>query len=807
MNLKHYSLLIAGLFGLTVSAAEPGKNLLKGVKAVYETKPTYNLTHDKNDASDLTDGVAKHGAIWFYKSSVGWKAQHCGFSFDLGKVVNAGKIRIHTTSGRSGVKPPEKIYVLGSTDNRHFALLDEIVQRNKFPYYDGKKGIAYWIEGKKLDSKVRYLRFVINPDRNNLFFFLDEVELLEGSADSAELTNAIYPASEIGFVNTLGMVERLEQDIAQIRKNAKALRVSDHLFALEADIRKDFEEMTRYRTDNSDFPLNKAQKLLAAENQRLYSDPGAKGAVDPRFEKVVFSWMPRYAVSNSFTMPQFWNVPEEMYMFPGERRNFAFNLTNPLPKTETVVIRIDSELPIQVNRAVASVTQTQFFNANRLEKIAVKNNTFRVRVIPGETVQIFGRVTVPANETRRHPKVSFVMPDKAVYTIPVTVGSGWQMPETFNTRFGMWDYIIARNSRFAVTDKNLPQIMELIRDSKLDWTWISDYYLPYITPDIYTGNEITKKLNMKNIDNWLSLMGKQGKHFSIFFGIQNKNFVNLGIDPKKDPASYKARIAAFMKLMAKYLKERWGIDPTNVSVLTWDEAYDPEHKLIVRLCAEAIRESNCGFHSFSDAALSSEKDTLLNVEILNPLTPFGKGQLKLYRLLNEKRLAANKNLQWGFYRCNANTRDLDPYTYYGLTFRTGWFFDNFFGGGFWQLSDAPRTLAELDYRNEICCALYFNGDKVYSSKQFESIYEAREDVEYMLCLKKLNKKLAENDNSDLRIEGQRLADEISTLLERELEHGDLLYAWSVDQDRGAFDRIRRKCATFIEKCVKEGIMP
>ena len=77
----------------------------------------------------------------------------------------------------------------------------------------------------------------------------------------------------------------------------------------------------------------------------------------------------------------------------------------------------------------------------------------------------------------------------------------------------------------------------------------------------------------------------------------------------------------------------------------------------------------------------------------------------------------------------------------------------------------------------------------------------------MLCLKKLNKKLAENDNSDLRIEGQRLADEISTLLERELEHGDLLYFWSVDQDRGAFDRIRRKCAAFIEKCIEGGIMP
>lgn len=793
MYFKHYFI---GAAAAALLLPAFGDNLLKGIKASYEIAPVYSLTKG-NDETDLTDGITKNGEIWFQRGTVGWKEYHCGFLFDLGKVVNAGKIRIHTTLGRAGVRKPEKIYVLGSIDGKNFELISEIVQQVKFPEYTGKWGVAFWVESAPVNKKLRYLRFVILPDRNDRHFMLDEVELYPGNENSAVVSNTIFPGTEKGFINALGMETRLKQDIDQIRKNAIALKVPDKLLTIEAQIRADFSKMTAYRKDNSDFPINQAQRILAQENQRILEIAG--------FKNVIFSWINRYDVSNSFSLPAPWNTAETMTVFPGERRNFAFQLTNPKKKAEFVEIKIDSALAVQVNKAVSSVTKDQFFNANRLEKLAITNGAFKVTVQPGETVLIFGRVEIPRKIEKRYQKVSFVMPDKSIHSIPVEICSGWQIPEQFNTRFGMWDYLHAKNGRFALTDKNMPQVMDLIRDSKLDWTWISDYYLPRVTPGIFTGNEVTAKIDFSNIDYWLNLMGKNAHHFSIFFGIQNKNFVNIGIDPAKDPAGYKARIGSFMKKLADHMQKKWGVDPKNVSVLTWDEAWHPDHKLAVKLCAEAVRESGCGFKSFSDAALSKEEDFFPNVEILNPLTPFQSNQLALYRRLNGKRLAGNKNLMWGHYRCDGRSRELDPYTYYGHTFRTGWFFDNFFGGGFWQLSDAPKTLAELDLKRDICCALYYTETRVYSTRQFESIYEAREDFEYMLALKKLNQKLSDGKNPDLQQEGLFLAEEITTLLERELEYGDEIYFWYVDHDRTAFDKIRVKCAKFIEKCAMNGI--
>ena len=94
---------------------------------------------------------------------------------------------------------------------------------------------------------------------------------------------------------------------------------------------------------------------------------------------------------------------------------------------------------------------------------------------------------------------------------------------------------------------------------------------------------------------------------------------------------------------------------------------------------------------------------------------------------------------------------------------------------------------------------------MYSTRQFESIYEAREDFEYLYAIKKLNKKLAGSGKTALVQEGNALAEEITRQLESELEYGDELYFWYVDHDRTAFDKIRYKCAKFIEKCAVNGL--
>ena len=83
----NHKIILTGLFCSGLLFLSSGQtNILKGIKASYENAPTYVLTHNAGDVTDLTDGVTKNGEIWFQKGSVGWKAYHCGFLFDLGKI-------------------------------------------------------------------------------------------------------------------------------------------------------------------------------------------------------------------------------------------------------------------------------------------------------------------------------------------------------------------------------------------------------------------------------------------------------------------------------------------------------------------------------------------------------------------------------------------------------------------------------------------------------------------------------------------------------------------------------------------------
>ena len=148
MKLKHilFSGLAAGLF----FSAEAAENLLAGKIAVFEQKPDYNLTTDANDPKDLTDGKTRNWLIWNYKTSVGWeRGQSYSFYFDLGKPMPIGKIRLHTSAGRNGVKLPKAIYVSAGNDLNHMAQIDDMIKSNPNlnPEAKGAK-TTFWIEGK-----------------------------------------------------------------------------------------------------------------------------------------------------------------------------------------------------------------------------------------------------------------------------------------------------------------------------------------------------------------------------------------------------------------------------------------------------------------------------------------------------------------------------------------------------------------------------------------------------------------------------------------------------------------------------------
>jgi len=96
-----------------------------------------------------------------------------------------------------------------------------------------------------------------------------------------------------------------------------------------------------------------------------------------------------------------------------------------------------------------------------------------------------------------------------------------------------------------------------------------------------------------------------------------------------------------------------------------------------------------------------------------------------------------KNGRFGLYLCNGNSRGLDPYTYYSLPQRCGILFPEFYGFDLWDFVTAPSDLNEYACDKLVFSPFYFDGERIYASKQVEAVYAGRQDYEYYLLLKKL----------------------------------------------------------------------
>ena len=763
-----------------------GENLLMGVRAQYETPPNYELTDSDSDPQDLTDGETKAGEVWFHKSCVGWKRTHCGALFDLGREVSGGQLRLHVSWGR-WVTEPERIYVLVSNDNVNYALVDEILRHRGYPVFNAEVGIAFWVESRPLNRRFRYIRFVAIPSRPIGHFYCDEVELTPGPEDAPAVgAEANWPAGELAFVNHMGYHDRIREDCEAVRANARALDVPCSVDILEGDFMADLEGATALLGEDNAFPLNRAQRQLADENQRILAAAG--------YKDIVFSWVQRYQPNNAFTLPTPYAQPDPLLLYPGERRYFAFNLSNPKPETAAATVKVAANLPVRLWKAVAAVSPRHFFNANRLEELAAHESAVTLTLLPGETAQVFGAIT--ADTVPERPEVSFTLEDGVPHRLPVRIGKAWEMPASFSAKFCMWDFLSALDAEFAQGKGNLQRLLDLMQENRLDWTWLSDAQLPLPKPDLWEGTDYRGDLDFSNIDRWLALMGDRAECFCLYLGAHRFNESNFGLKPAEGLPLFKARFATYFGRLAEYLKEHCNLPPEKVLIHSLDEAWTPDERALLAACTEVIRERGDGFHIYSNPGVKDDTMDFEGVDILSPVTPFDEKQLADYLAIDARR--SEKGLAFGFYRCDPNTRELDPCIFYGGGFRGGFLFSDFFGGGFWQLSCADRTLDELNIQRIIRCPLYFKGDEVWSSKQWEAIYEAREDYEYLLRLKKLTARLkaAGGPAAD---EGEELCLRAREMLMAELANGKRLLHWAAPHDRSAFDRLRSEIWRFFEE--------
>src|SRR5215471_21435267 len=100
-------LVLLGLHGV-----EAAPNLAQGMPYVYSPPALYDLTHDKGDATQLTDGKLAPDPMWTSREAVGWLAGAAPIEIevDLHDVKPVGKVCIRSARrAEAGVSFPRRV--------------------------------------------------------------------------------------------------------------------------------------------------------------------------------------------------------------------------------------------------------------------------------------------------------------------------------------------------------------------------------------------------------------------------------------------------------------------------------------------------------------------------------------------------------------------------------------------------------------------------------------------------------------------------------------------------------------------------
>ena len=180
-----------------------GEDLAHGREVTFAVTPSYALTHDDNDAFDLTDGKLtprQDDRMWFDKAAVGWRTTPANLMIDLGETQPIGTVAMRFLGGaeQQGLRFPRQLELLVSEDGTTFyraATLSKLMLGEKdrahepgvFFLPEEGKAYAYPLVFRDLRTKARFVGIRVLADLG--FVFADELVVLEGNfaADSVTL--------------------------------------------------------------------------------------------------------------------------------------------------------------------------------------------------------------------------------------------------------------------------------------------------------------------------------------------------------------------------------------------------------------------------------------------------------------------------------------------------------------------------------------------------------------------------------------------------------------------------------------------
>jgi hypothetical protein len=215
-------------------AGRPGENLARGKTYTLFPRPNYKHCTDPGDATQLTDGQTTDDYFWTQRGTVGWQsARYITVTVDLGRVEPIAGVSFCTAAGTAGVRWPGAIRVLTSDDGKGYRDAGELValdRKSHGPWPEGyaiRRLITY-----ELQTRGRFVRFLVLPESGSPYTFVDEVEVFPGPAAWLQGRPGGTPVGDAeglfaSWRVRSGVRRRFEADTAAVEKAIRDAQLAD----------------------------------------------------------------------------------------------------------------------------------------------------------------------------------------------------------------------------------------------------------------------------------------------------------------------------------------------------------------------------------------------------------------------------------------------------------------------------------------------------------------------------------------------------------------------------------------------------
>lgn len=770
----------------------------------------YQLTTDKGDTTQLTDGRYTKGRMWTDRAAVGWTGFHpVSIVIDLQKKKAISGVSFRTvTGGKHGPQWPEAILVLISDDQKKWWYagdLVEIANGNGAPPSNRYDTHRYMANG--LQTWGRYVQLLILP--TGRYVISDEIEVFGGNAEWVDIVERGAGITDVAAFRKSHMLRRLVQDhlrtaLSFIRSDIADEKLqSTEKAALSKEtstVEKQIDDLATPDIEKFQaiVPMNDLENKLLRIQAKVWRDQGKdilRVWRSHRWDPLLPLQEPERSAAGEPSI--------DVVLMNNEVRGDVLNLTSAAAHPMKAIINITG-LPggrnpayISLYRCLTTGTRRAGVVTAAMETLEPDEAGYTVTLGPGMTTQLWvschpeniepgtynGDVSILSNEGSKK-KISFRLRV-----------SHLRFPEKPHLMVSGWDYSNLRDSgkeHNALTSENRETFVRTLKEYGVNTTWATaKVMLPY-----QYGKEDSERQSPDTsaFDGWTG----QWPDADLYL-IYLRPFRSFG---KNQPGSrhFETTVKDWGQFWVHHIRKK-GLDPRKFAICIQDEPKNQTQFELVSQWAKAISNAAPEFKIFENPHFKGQKgeiEALSDVDIIAAHRRYWLSNIKHTRT-RFKQLHELGKMLW-FYSSDRQPRGLDPYTYYlGQAWHA--YEVGATGSAFWSFADMRDTPTWNEFladENGPFSPLFIDKDGVTRSKYMEVIREGSQDFEYLYMLEEMigileKGRAIENALSDAR-------KTLASACKRTLAgmHNKDYYKWKTIRARHVADNVRMEVLQQLE---------